>query len=398
MPTFSYTARDGAGNVSSGTVEAETNSGAVATLREQGLWVTDLRAQGARRPSGAPGAGDQSILKGMFSPVSQKDLSLFYRQLFTLLNAGTPVYGSLEMLSQQNQTPNRHLREVVAVMAKRALEGRPLSESMARYPWLFDRMQVRMVEAGEHGGMLVEVLRRLAGYCEQAYELNLTIKRKTLYPKILLGALFIIPQIPALVLGGFGPFLAGVWGSVRVVALFFIPTFLAFRFALTTQGFRNFYDQVKLMIPLIGPLVRKLAMARFARTLAALYSSGVSIASATALAGETSGNNVLERHSARMVPAMERGMPLSQTMLASGFFPGMFVGMVQTGETSGNLDEILNKAADFYEEEALHATIQLTVVLGVLLLLIMAVIIAIRIIGFYTGYFQGVFQGAGGGE
>jgi type IV pilus assembly protein PilC len=255
-----------------------------------------------------------------------------------------------------------------------------------------------MVEAGEQGGMLVEVLRRLAEYCEQEFELQLTIKRKTLYPKILLGAFFVIPQIPVLVLAGVGPFLAAVWAQLRVVALFVIPTFLAFRFALTTPGFRNFYDQVKLLIPFVGGLVRKLAIARFARTLAALYSSGVPIASATGLAGETSGNHVLERHSERMVPAIERGMPLSQTMLASGFFPGMFVGMVQTGETSGNLDDILNKAADFYEEEALHATIQLTVILGVVLLLVMGVLIAIRIIGFYTGYFQGVFGGAGGGE
>jgi type IV pilus assembly protein PilC len=302
------------------------------------------------------------------------------------------------MLSQQNQTPNRHLRRVAAEIAREVLTGRPLSASMARYPWLFDRMQVRIVEAGEHGGLLIEVLRRLADHLQREWELRLEIKRRTLYPKILLLAFFVIPAIPTLVLEGLVPFLLQVWGTMATLVIVAVPTYLVGRYLLTTLAGRNAYDQIKLELPWIGALTRKLAVARFARTVAALYGAGVPIQTATLLAGEASGNYVLETGTARIVHAVERGEPLSRALSATRFFPPMFLGMIETGEASGSLDEILNKAAEFYEEEALHAIVQLTVILGVLLLIGMAVVIAIRVIQFYTGYVAGVFSGAGGGE
>src|SRR5688572_19861792 len=157
MPVFVYQARDSSGNRTSGTVEADTNSRAVANLREQGLWVTDLRVSGSGRretpgaiaaaPGGVAAAPvDRSLAKRLRSPVSLKDLSLFYRQLHTLLNSGVALYQSLEMLSHPNQSPNAALQRVVADLGHHVLTGGRLSERMARYPWLFDRMQVRMVE------------------------------------------------------------------------------------------------------------------------------------------------------------------------------------------------------------------------------------------------------------
>lgn len=399
MPTFTYTARDQSGNVTRGHLEAESQPMAVAVLQDQGLWITDLRAAGgaAPRPSGPP--AETGTVRAMWSGVSRKDLSLFYHQLYTLLNAGSALYGALEMLSQPNQTPNRNLRRVVLALSQDVLTGKRLSDSMMRFPWLFDRTQVRMVQAGEHGGLLVDVLRRLAEFLEREYELRLEIKRRTLYPKILLGALILIPSVPTLVLVGFGAFLAEVWGKVSLLAMIVIPILLAGRFLLTTQGGRNAYDRLKLLIPVVGGLTRKLTIARFSRTLAALYGAGVPINSATSLAAETCGNYVLESATSRVIVAIERGTPVSQALAATHFFPPMYLGMIQTGETSGSLDDILNKAAEFYEEEAKHATIQLTVILGVALLLIMAVIIAVKIISFYTGYVGGMMnQGGATGE
>jgi type II secretory pathway component PulF len=267
---------------------------------------------------------------------------------------------------------------------------------MARFPWLFDKMQVRMVEAGETGGLLVAVLGRLADYLEREYEVRLDIKRKTLYPKILLAALIFIPQVPTLVLRGVVPYLLEIWGIISMGLLVGVPTFFAFRLLLRTQAGRETWDQIKLLIPVIGGLVRKLAVGRFARTLAALYGAGVPIASALAMAGESSGNSVLEKATARMVPGVERGVPVAQAMGASGFFQPMVLGMVSTGETSGNLDVMLDKAADFYEEEGRHSIVQLVVILGVLLLLLMALIIAIKVIGFYGGFYAGATGAAGG--
>jgi len=154
---------------------------------------------------------------------------------------------------------------------------------------------------------------------------------------------------------------------------------------------------VKLAIPVIGPLIRKMTAARFARSFAALYGAGVPIASALGMSGEASGNHLLEQRSRVMVPALERGVPLSRAMDASGFFPPMFIGMISTGESTGNLDQMLDKAADFYEEEARHATTQLVVILGVVLLIVAAILVAIKMISFYSGLFSGIFNAAGGG-
>lgn len=399
MPTFAYTAKDRTGANATGTIDADTNSVAVAMLREQGLWVTDIKAVGAARVAPGGPAVDRSTAKMMFSPVNEKELSLFYRQLYTLLNAGSGLYNALEMLSQPNQTPNPALRKVVAQIGPEVMAGRRLSEAMARFPWLFDKLQVRMVEAGEHGGLLVQIFQRLSDFLQSQYELKLEIKRRTLYPKLLLAAFFIIPSIPTLVIAGAGAWLKEIGGIVLWLALLVVPIWLTLRYLLTTSGGRNAYDQVKLLIPVIGTLVRKLTIARFARSLAALYGAGVPIQTAVTLAGDTCGNYVLESATRRVVPAIERGMPVSEVLATTRFFPPMFTGMIQTGETSGSLDEILNKSAEFYEEEAKHAIIQLTVILGVALLLIMAIVIAIKIINFYTGYFNNVFQqGGGGGE
>jgi type IV pilus assembly protein PilC len=397
MPTFVYTARDQSGNQTTGTVEADTDSRAVSDLRDRGLWVTDIKSGG--RPAGGYAAPvqDKSVLKSMWSPVSLKDLSLFYRQLHTLLNSGTALYGSLEMLGRDNQTPNTHLRKAIVSLGQHVLTGGRLSDGMRRFPWLFDKMQVRLVEAGEAGGLLVEILRRLADYLQKDYELRLEIKRKTLYPKLLLIALFVLPSIPTLVIAGPQPFFLEMWGKTQVLLIGGMILYFFFKALLATEGGRNFYDQAKLMIPVVGGLVRKLVVARFARTLAALYGAGVPIAHGVVLAGESSGNYVLETSIRRVSPAIERGMTISATLDSTRFFQPMVIGMIQTGETTGGLDEILNKAAEFYEEEAMHATIQLTVILGVVLLLIMGLLIAIKIISFYVGHYSGPAGGAADG-
>jgi type IV pilus assembly protein PilC len=397
MPTFIYTARDRAGRLSTGTVEAETDSRAAASLRQQGLWVTDIRSThaGASERSRAPVPNKEtSLSRRLRSPVSLKDLSVFYRQLYTLLNSGMGIYQAMEMLGQPNQTANPELRRVISELARHLLVGGRLSEGMARYPWLFDRMQVRMVEAGEAGGLLVEIVQRLSSYLEREYEVRLEVKRKTLYPKLVVGLLFLVLPINVpLTLAGY---LQNLFQMVIWTAAIAVPVWLVIRVFLTSQAGKDFYDQVKLSIPVIGPLVRKLAVARFARSLAALYGAGVPLPAALSMAGEASGNSLLEKQSVRMVPALEQGISISQTILASGFFPQMFVGMISTGETSGNLDEILEKAADFYEEESAHATTQLVVTLGVILLVIVAILVAIKLISFYMSYIGGVMGGPGG--
>ncbi len=408
MPVFVYTARDQTGNQTTGTVEAESNSRAVSTLRDQGLWVTDLKERGSSRkevPSTAGITGavtaaygstrETSVTKRVIAPVPAKDLSLFYRQLYTLLNSGVGIFQAMEMLSNPSQTTNSQLRRVVQAIGQHILQGGRFSEAMTRYPWLFDKMQVRMVEAGESGGMLVEIFRRLAEYLEREWEVRQDIRRKTLYPKLVLGLLvLVLPiNIPLTLMG----YLSSLGSLLLTIGMICIPLWLASRVFFTSTSGREFYDQLKLSLPVVGPLVRKLAAGRFARTLASLYGAGVPIASAVGLAGESCGNYALEQHSGRMVPAIERGVPVAQVMAGSGFFPPMFTGMVHTGETSGNLDTMLDKAADFYEQESRHSTTQLVVVLGVVVLVIVAILVAYKVITFYGGYLGGIMNNVGGG-
>jgi type IV pilus assembly protein PilC len=396
MPVYLYTAKDRLGNQTKGTLEAETDTRAAALLREQGLWVTEIRSTGGRpaAPSSLP-RRDTSLAKRLRSPVSLKDLSLFYRQLYTLLNSGVAFYQSMDMLSQGGQTSNVHLRRVIAALARHVLDGGRLSEGMARYPWLFDRMQVRMIEAGEAGGLLVEICRRLADYLEREYETRLDIKRKTLYPKLVfLLLLLVLPINVPLTLQGY---LRDLGSLLFSVAITLIPLWLVLRLLFTSQVGKELFDQIKLAVPVIGPLVRKMAVARFARGLAALYGAGVALPAGIAMSGEASGNYLLERASERMVPGLERGVSVAQVLSASRFFPPMFLGMVATGESTGNLDEMLDKAADFYEEESKHAATQLVVILGVVALIVMAILVLIKLVAFYAGLFGGIMDAAGGG-
>lgn len=397
MPLYYYTAKDQRGNQSTGSVEAETDSRAVSHLREQGLWVTDLKVGGGSvRPAAGPRVRpEDSLGQRLKSPVSAKDLSLFYRQLYTLLNSGVALFQALEMLGQTNQTPNGHLQRATQYLSQHVLGGGTLSEAMARYPRIFDRMQVRMVEAGEAGGVLVDIFRRLSEYLEREHHIRSEVARKTLYPKLVLGLLvFVLPINMPLTVAGY---LRGLGSLLTVILGIGIPGWLVLRMFLTSRGGRETFDQVKLFFPVVGKLIRKMAVARFARSFASLYGAGVPIASALAMSGEASGNYVLEQQSLRMVPALERGVSIAQTLEASRFFPGMFTGMVATGESTGNLDTMLDKAADFYEEEAAHATQQLVVMLGVALLIIVAIFVAIKVVGFYAGMFNNAFNAAGGG-
>lgn len=400
MPIYQYTARDQRGQVSEGQVEADNNGAAVSRLREMGLWVTKLKPVGgsaSASPNG-DGAGSQTIVANVLFPiwsgVSAKDRSLFYRQIATMLNAGMAIYQALSTLAEQ--TSNKRLRVATLAMSERTYAGGRVSEAMGQFPWIFTALELRMVEMAEMSGMLVGVLNRLADYLEREYYLRLKIKQRMMYPFILLLAFIFIPDVPILVLQGPGPYfsaLARTWVPALVVIVVF---FALVRHLLRLEGFRHFYDHVKLAIPAIGPLVRKLAIARFARSFAALYQAGIVPSVSLLVAAETSGNSVLLQNCQRIVPAIERGASLSQCMVLLHFFPPMFTGMVSTGEQTGNMDSMLDKAAEYYENEASHASMQLVVILGVVLLLTMAVFIGAKVVGFYGGYGSAVSSAGGG--
>src|SRR5262249_39946866 len=197
---------------------------------------------------------------------------------------------------------------------------------------------------------------------EREYTLRLQIKQRTLYPKILVLALIFIPGIPTLILVSPAAYFGGILHTWGPVALGLLLLWVALRYMLKGQSVRDFYDQVKLLLPVIGPLVRKMAAARFARSLAALYHAGVPLTSGVAASGEASGNAVLNKTSQRVVPALERGGSLTQALAATAFLPPMIHSMFATGEQAVDLDQVLDQVGDYYENEANHSTIQLLVI------------------------------------
>jgi type II secretory pathway component PulF len=390
MPTFRYTARDGQGRTQQGVLEAESNAVAASLLREQGLWVTGLRSVGGTQQAETPGSPASRLLDPVWSGVSLKELALFFRQFATLIDAGMPLFQSLSTL--QAQTTNGRLREVIGQLAAQTERGGRLSEAFRRFPVLFTPLQIAMIEAAEAGGMMDTIMNRLADYLEREYEIRLMIRRKTLYPKLLLLAAIFIPPIGKL-------FLAGPSEYLRVTVFAILPILLACgavwvvgRYLLQFAWFRALYDDVKLALPVIGQLVRKLAVGKLTRALAALYGAGLSVPTALSRAAAACGNARFALNLSRVTPMVEQGESLSAAMTATRLFSPMVLGMVQTGEHSGEMEGMLNKIAEYQESEAGHAINQLITVAGVGVFLVVALFVASQIVGFWSNYATGLQQ------
>jgi len=271
MPTYQYIAKDSAGQTRSGMMEAETNSVAVARLREQGLWVTRLHAHGVRASASSGGVRER-LIDPIWSGVSLRDLAFFFRQFATLIDAGMPINQALSTLAPQ--APNAKLRQIVAQIAAQVQNGSQLSAAMRRFPWVFSSLQVHMIEAAEAGGLLDQMMLRIADYLEREYEIRQKVKQKTLYPKLVLLAAIFIPNIVILIFGGLMPYLHSTLFTVLPFLLGGLAIWAACRLGFQWSPFRYAYDTVKLNLPVVGGLIRKQVTGKFARGLSALYGAG----------------------------------------------------------------------------------------------------------------------------
>jgi type IV pilus assembly protein PilC len=387
MPTYQYIAKDNTGQTRSGVLDADTNSVAVAKLREQGLWVTRLQARGAAVEKTGGGRRPR-LLDPIWSGVSLRDLAFFFRQFATMVDSGITLSQSLSTLALQ--APNARLRQIVNEMAAHVQGGGQLSAAMRRYPAVFSSLQVHMIEAAEAGGLLDRMMLRIADYLEREYEIRQKIKQRTLYPKIVLVCAIFIPKIAVLIFGGVLAYLQQTLFTVLPLLLGILAIWVGFRLAFQWPAFRYAYDTVKLNLPVIGGLIRKQVTGRFARGLAALYGAGLPVGQAMQWAAEACGNPRVADMVRRQVPRVERGESLTEALTATGFFSPVALGMVATGEQAGSVDNMLHKLADYQEAEADHATIQLVVIGGTLLYLVAALFVAIQVINFYGGYARGI--------
>ena len=397
MMTFSYQARDGAGNIVNGIQDALNEDNAVTSLMSRGLMVLSLQQKAA-----------VSRQKNKVWTVKETDLVLFTRQLATMIEAGISLVQAMTALYEQcDPKRQKSLRNVVSDVIARVQGGETFHESIAKHPRVFNRLFVSMVKAGEAGGLLSEILDRLAGFLEASARLRKKIKSAMTYPVIVISIAFLITTflivrvVPVFgeIFKDFGAklpaptqFLIDLSDFIRANWYFMIlgigGTIFAIRTFLRSTRGRQLSDRWKLKLPVFGPLVHKICMSRFARTFAQLIRSGVPILEVLDIVGGSSGNHVVEESIHGVSADVEKGDNLSVALSKKKIFPPMMLRMVAAGESTGRIDTMLEKMADFWDEEIEAMLDAMTSLIEPLLIVFLGVIVGGIVIAMFLPIFK----------
>jgi len=403
MANFNYSALDAKGEQTTGVVSATTEAEAIQKLRTQGLYPTQITEEGKGKAAKASPlkskAKAKPVSKGQLGGrVKPKSLMIFTRQLATLIDSGLPLLRSLTVLGKQEPSPV--LRATISSLADSVQGGSTFSESLSTHPKIFNKLYVNMVKAGELGGVLEVVLNRLAEYQEKAQKLKNKIVSAMVYPVIVMFIavailvflmVFIVPKfeemfaasqeelplISRIVFGTSKFFLERplfVPNIVFVFILFGVGVFL-FNIWGRTKGGRIAIDGLKLKLPVFGDIQRKSAVSRFSRTLGTLVTSGVPILQALNITRDTAGNVVISEAIEKVHEAVKEGESIVTPLQASGVFPNMVISMVDVGEETGQLPEMLLKVADVYDDEVDNAVTALTSILEPIMIVILALVV-----------------------
>jgi len=397
MITFSYQARDAAGRIVSGVQDAINEDNAIASLMGRGLMVLSLQKK-----------AEASRKKKNSGSVKETDLVLFTRQLATMIEAGISLVQALTALYEQcDPKRQRNLRTIISDITMRVQGGETFNESISKHPRIFNRLFVSMVKAGEHGGLLAEILDRLAGFLEDSARLRKKIKSAMTYPVIVLCialaiTTFLIVRVvpifgeifkdfgaklpaPTQFLIDLSEFVRGNWYFLVLGiggAIFGLRAFLRSR-----KG-KIFSDRWKLKLPVFGPLVHKICMSRFSRTFAQLIRSGVPILEVLDIVGGSAGNHVIETSVKGVSEDVEKGDNLSVALAKKKIFPPMLLRMVSAGEATGKIDTMLEKMADFWDEEIEAMLDALTSLIEPMLIVFLGVIVGGIVIAMFLPIFK----------
>ena len=395
MAVFAYRGRSG-GSAIAGEIEADSRPAAVAALRSRGVVATAVEEKKGRAASGGVVLGGK---------VKSKDLAIYTRQFSTMIDAGLPIAQCLQILSEQSESTT--LRDVTAKIAGDVQGGSTLAESFGKYPRTFDSLFVNMLAVGESGGVLDVCLQRLSSYIEKAAKLKSKVKSAMVYPATIIGvACLVIIFMMVFVLPTFAnmfktmgadlplPTKIVIWVSevTRAYIIFVIPLiglgiYLLRRYYMTDQGSMTI-DTFLLKVPVIGMLIRKVAVARFTRTLGTLISSGVPILEGLLITARAAGNRVVEKAVMGARQHVMAGGTLADPLKNTPVCPPMVVHMINVGENTGALDQMLNKIADFYDDEVDAAVSALTSLLEPLMIVFLGVSVGGIVIAMYLPIFK----------
>jgi type IV pilus assembly protein PilC len=403
MPTFSFSGRTRAGQTVSGERVADSIDAAVAALRREQILVTRIEPVKARVEAAA---------KKKAKAVPAKNLAVFTRQFSVMIDAGLPLVQCLEILGKQED--DKHVAEVILQTRADVEAGASLADAMRKHPKAFDALYVNMVAAGEAGGILDTILKRLATYIEKSVKLKSQVKSAMIYPvAVLVIAAAVVTAILWKVIPTFTALFAGlgaslplptrivIWLSEQVVA--FMPLIVvglvvggyAFRRYYATEAGRRVVDGALLKLPILGVIFRKIAVARFCRTLATLLASGVPILDGLEITAKTAGNAIVEDAVMVTRTSIERGETVSGPLRETGVFPPMVTQMINVGETTGALDTMLAKIADFYEDEVDTAVAGLLTLLEPVMIAFLGLVVGGIVIAMYLPMFDLISKLAG---
>jgi type IV pilus assembly protein PilC len=395
MAVFVYKGRSSAGAVT-GEVEANSRTAAVAALRTKGVVATQVQEKKAKA----------AAAKKVGGKVKDAELAIFTRLFSTMIDSGLPIAQALNILAEQSES--KPLRSVVGVIASDIASGQTLAESFRKYPRIFNDLFTNLIEAGESGGVLDVVLQRLSGYIEKAASLKRKVKSAMVYPITIISValivvmfmmIFIIPTfakmfkdmgadlpLPTAIVIAISNFVTG-WGGV-VVAGGIVGGIWGLKTYYRTDQGSMVIDTMVLRVPIMGMLIRKVAVARFTRTLGTLISSGVSILEALRITARSAGNRVVEKAVMEARVAVSSGRGLTDPLQSSDVFPPMVIHMINVGETTGALDAMLSKIADFYEDEVDAAVTALTALMEPLMIVFLGICVGGIVVAMYMPIFK----------
>ena len=425
MPEFKYTAIDRNGQQASGKIDASGPDDARKKLMAKGLMVTALSGEvaAAAKPAGAA-APSKGFRLG--AKVTQEEVTTMARQLATLLMAGLPLLRALELIHKQERNPA--FKDVLGQISDSVSQGNNFSEALAAHPKIFDRLFVNMIRAGEAGGVLDKVLERLAGFREKAQRIQKKVKSAMVYPAVVVTVAVVIvivllvkvvpafqnllaaqktamPPLTAFVIG-ISQFLqnwmlpselslAGLLRPVIAYGVIF-GTYTAAKVWLASKAGKQVFDRVIFKLPKIGGFVQIVTVSRFARTFGTLMASGVPILQSINITRDTLSNVVIAESLERVHDRVRDGEPLSVPLEQSGVFPQMVTSMIQVGEETGQLPEMLNRVADIYDEEVDNAVGALTSIIEPVLIVFLAVVVGTIVLAMFLPLITLITQMTGG--
>jgi type IV pilus assembly protein PilC len=394
MPIFVYTGRTRGGQTITGEMEAATREAVIAKLRTQQIAATNVRT----KPK-------DITIPGFGGGVDEKEIVIFTRQFATMIDAGLPLVQCLEILASQQE--NKVFKKALVEIRQSVEGGMTFAAALKQHPKVFTSLYANMVEAGETGGILDTILNRLAAYMEKAMALKGKVKSAMIYPSTIVSValvvvvfllVFVIPTFKSM-FEGFGAALPlpteivlAISNIVRKYFLYAVAVIIAgivsLRMWYKTAGGKLAIDGFMMKTPVFGILIRKVAVAKFTRTLGTLISSGVAILDGLDITARTAGNRVVELAVQRTRASIAEGKTISEPLKASGVFPPMVVQMISVGEATGALDTMLGKIADFYDEEVDTAVANLTALLEPMLMVFLGIVIGGVVVAMYLPIFK----------